>query len=823
MKRIILIALTVSTLFLTLVFTNLDQNTVMAANLPPVEIYYLSLPEDDILQLFDDNYSNPTSPLRSVTSISIGMSGTWVYYDQWEDGSFDLDMANPGANVYNASTNPDGTQIWGDADLTNGCPLNINNKPNFCTSVADDTLEVGESIILDNWVTLTGSSGSYNRNASQVYFDGGDKVGVTKQVAVTRAIWPSTIGTLIADAVEVMDTSEWGTSYVAPTGENVSTSTQAFEDTRWFVMAQTGGATIDVDINGDGSIEYNDIVLAEGQNRVFDGIRTSSTLSVVSGYAVQITQLLADVGSTYENRFMTLVPRNQWSNDYYSPVGTDNSPTRHCTETWMYNPSSNPLTVNYATTTGSGTISVAARSATNSPNILNNSGIHLYTANTSDVFLPFTITDCSTGGDGAIHDWGGTLFPVSKLTSSALVGWAPGCTNESAAGICREEDNSPSYRYSRSVVWVTPLTNTTIYVDKDGTGISCPGGVGADQTISPANALASYKIVHDPSSRNNVRDEFSSSSYSLNNGSQNWSTNWTESGESTSPTSGAIQIPTYGEYTYTLRFQNNSSEAGRYIQRSRNLSGQYFARLSFQIQSQGLDSTDDIAVDITSDGSTWYTLRQYEGNMSQRTDVFDITKWISANTAVRFRIVDPFEGQEYWSIDNVNIDYAPDGDFDMTGALITTCDDNAKIAVAYGQDPARSDSGDEEALDLGMAISPFTPETPTAVVMASFNAIDMSGNVELTWETALESNALGFNLYRAASLDGERALLNPELIPSQSLGGAGAAYQFVDTDIQSGNTYYYWLEFIDLFEKSNYGPVVGATLPKIYLPVILKP
>ena len=29
-----------------------------------------------------------------------------VYYDQWEDGSYDADIANPGSNVYNASTQP---------------------------------------------------------------------------------------------------------------------------------------------------------------------------------------------------------------------------------------------------------------------------------------------------------------------------------------------------------------------------------------------------------------------------------------------------------------------------------------------------------------------------------------------------------------------------------------------------------------------------------------------------------------------------------------------------------------------------------------------
>ena len=106
-------------------------------------------------------------------------------------------------------------------------------------------------------------------------------------------------------------------------------------------------------------------------------------------------------------------------------------------------------------------------------------------------------------------------------------------------------------------------------------------------------------------------------------------------------------------------------------------------------------------------GGTWYTISQYQGPIAtQRTEVFNISRYISANTAIRFRMVDDLEAGDTWSIDNVNIDYAPDGDFDMTGAYIRTCND-AAISAAYGQDPALSDTGDAEALDLGTGIAPY--------------------------------------------------------------------------------------------------------------------
>ncbi|NLE60013.1 MAG: hypothetical protein GX616_16800, partial [Planctomycetes bacterium] len=138
----------------------------LAANPPPVQYYYITLPEDDLLTLFDENqdtlsgYAQVISPIRSATSIAIGETGTLVYWDQWEDGSYDADIANPGANVYNAGSNPDGTQIWGDGDLTNGCPPRMASGPNPCAVAADDQFVAGDVIILDNDVEI--KTGVYN-------------------------------------------------------------------------------------------------------------------------------------------------------------------------------------------------------------------------------------------------------------------------------------------------------------------------------------------------------------------------------------------------------------------------------------------------------------------------------------------------------------------------------------------------------------------------------------------------------------------------------------------------------------------------------------
>ncbi len=111
--------------------------------------------------------------------------------------------------------------------------------------------------------------------------------------------------------------------------------------------------------------------------------------------------------------------------------------------------------------------------------------------------------------------------------------------------------------------------------------------------------------------------------------------------------------------------------------------------------------------------------------------------------------------------------------------------------------------------------------SPTAVTLAGFNATPLFGEVQLAWETVLELDAIGFNLYRSLSVDGEQVRLNPEIIPSQVLGDiGGASYAYTDTDVQPGIVYYYWLEFIDTGGNTIYGPQQIMTLQGIFLPII---
>ena len=95
----------------------------------------------------------------------------------------------------------------------------------------------------------------------------------------------------------------------------------------------------------------------------------------------------------------------------------------------------------------------------------------------------------------------------------------------------------------------------------------------------------------------------------------------------------------------------------------------------------------------------------------------------------------------------------------------------------------------------------------TIIELSYFNASSLNGQVKLTWETASEIDNAGFNLYRAETDNGEYAKINDSLIPAEGSSTQGTAYEFVDTGVQNGKTYYYKLESINLSGNSElFGP-----------------
>jgi len=121
----------------------------------------------------------------------------------------------------------------------------------------------------------------------------------------------------------------------------------------------------------------------------------------------------------------------------------------------------------------------------------------------------------------------------------------------------------------------------------------------------------------------------------------------------------------------------------------------------------------------------------------------------------------------------------------------------------------------------------------TAVDLTYFQATPQEGSILLEWETATETDNLGFNLYRATNEAGDdKVQLNNGLIPSNSPGGTqGSSYSFVDAqNLDPAVTYYYWLEDVDFYGVATlHGPTMAKVITteplwifKIFLPFMDK-
>ena len=152
------------------------QYQVAAANPAPVQIFYVTLPEVDALTVLSAINAAAVTPVTTYFSIAIGVSGTYVYYDQWENG-YDSDIANP-TNLYSAG-NPGGTQIWGNSLAADGCAPNKNGTTVTCTD--------GNDVFVAGDVILPSSSIPIPRNSSVILFDARDKVGASSSIAMARA------------------------------------------------------------------------------------------------------------------------------------------------------------------------------------------------------------------------------------------------------------------------------------------------------------------------------------------------------------------------------------------------------------------------------------------------------------------------------------------------------------------------------------------------------------------------------------------------------------------------------------------------------------
>jgi hypothetical protein len=95
------------------------------------------------------------------------------------------------------------------------------------------------------------------------------------------------------------------------------------------------------------------------------------------------------------------------------------------------------------------------------------------------------------------------------------------------------------------------------------------------------------------------------------------------------------------------------------------------------------------------------------------------------------------------------------------------------------------------------------------VELSSFNAIATADNfAQISWETASESNLLGYNIYRSETENQDDALRVTATMITASNQAMGDSYSYTDDEVEMNTTYNYWLQSTDFDGTSQmFGPV----------------
>jgi len=304
----------------------LGSLAVTSAQAAPLETYYVPIPEGDIQEALALLNPNTTSTsIETVVSVAIGFGGTIVRYDHQEDG-YEADLENPLQAT---------TEVWGDGNLANGV------APGF----PGDVLTPGDVLILKNLVPTA-------PRGNAVLFDAGDMFTVSQPVAVTRVAWAPNPGTVLAGAVEVFPTNQWGTTFESPLGEDFASS-EMFELVTSSIMAAEDDTVIDFDFDANGTTDLT-VNLDQGET-FFSPLAEGFPLGnrAVSNKPVQIHAITGDIGARWESRWAVVLPLDQWSDEYSLPVSTRESSSADPTDVFLYNPDpDNAIMVSWETTAG---------------------------------------------------------------------------------------------------------------------------------------------------------------------------------------------------------------------------------------------------------------------------------------------------------------------------------------------------------------------------------------------------------------------------------------------------------------------------------------
>jgi LPXTG-site transpeptidase (sortase) family protein len=391
----------------------------------------------DILRNIDNNPAVGNN-LHNVITVSVGGDNTTIYYDHWENG---YSTGAAGDEVYHANK--------GDILTFESPSIPSNPRGSSLTACSGSVFPAGGS---------PGGQPNY-------CYDGRDRIYVVGgAVSVAQAFWPTSNGTVFANAWEVYPVKPYETSYTIPVGEDLYGAPKNYLDFQYaFVIAQAAedGTTLQIDDPRTAGVDLA-ITLNRGEVAHLDHIGKGTTVTADHPVQVQFIVGTYNAGQSSDSRSYTAVPSALWSSTYYDPIPSVSGTVTSNTDLYIYNPTAAPLRIDFQDTTGSGYFNIPAYGTTRysdaSPSgagryVPVNSAVILKAHDGATKFWAIGSQDTQS----AMYNAGFTLIPDTALTSEYFVSWAPGY-DIYTCGSPPCTDTSP--------VYITPtVNNTTVYVD----------------------------------------------------------------------------------------------------------------------------------------------------------------------------------------------------------------------------------------------------------------------------------------------------------------------------------------------------------------------
>jgi len=432
-----------------------------------VQQHFVPMRERDVYDSLRAINSSVGTMIWSIVSITATSDGTTVYYDHWEDG-YDSVTTTPGSTSRTITLNAGQTFIFRNlVDLTK-----VGTLGNYDLNGNGNTTDAGET--------------------NTYYADGRDLISSTAPVSVVRAAWAANPGSVLAGAVNVIDTTAAGTSFRAPVGQNTVTaatdspSNRLFEYSSLHIVAYANNTRVRIDKDANGVFETT-VTLNRGETYTVAGalqgaqVVAEDSLGASARKPIGVYMITGDVGSSFENRWFSLPASGQWDSTYYAPVGSTRSTDP--ASVFLYNPNASAINVLYDTRTTRGlSVTVPANGTSFVTMPTGNTGAKFYTTGGQKFYAVSAIDSDATSNQA--HDWSYSLIPGTNLTTKWVLGWAPG-TSETG-----------TITANGSPAWVTAPNDTTIYINYNGTNsapLTAPNGEKYNVAYS-LKALESYRV-----------------------------------------------------------------------------------------------------------------------------------------------------------------------------------------------------------------------------------------------------------------------------------------------------------------------------------------